>query len=361
MASTDVVEIGGLITYQGNGFTALDGTIIETIDRDDIMPDHKQYMSIMDITEEATINPSQQYAAKAAPRSMQNRLETGAPASAIPLFTPKKGIATVEIGASYSMSKKFTEWAKKANNIEGAPGEMESELLKVAEFTRDLALAYDSRTAEEMVKVLANGFSGGTLTPKGKNLFDTHTYGVTGSGNSGTFVNFTNGAITFTSSAADILAGTTRLQALINQLKGVRDENGKFVKRATVYKLLVSRANEVFWRQVLNDNSQFSGQGSNANQENQFNFKGNLVKLEVLDLLGQPDYAGTTIGTANMIFVINSDLMRQTKALKLFRVYPLTIESWENKSTKVITVDGIGDIGVDHYGAELAVAGSTCA
>lgn len=365
MATTDLVVAGGLVTYQGSGFPTLDGTIVETFNRDDIMPDHKQYMASMDYSDTPLLNPSQTFSAKAAPNSMGNVLETGIAPLADTIFTPKKGIYQVEIASKYARSLLFTKWARQAKTLQGAPDAIQAELLDVATETRDLALAYDSRYAEEMVKLWTKGFSvttpngPGSATPKGKALFDTHTYGVTGSLVSGTFLNFTNGAITFTSSAADILAGTTRLQALINQLKGVRDENGKFIKQGGLYKLYCSRVNEVFWTQVLNDGSTFSGQGTNAMQQNQFLFKGNKVELVVLDLLGQPDYAGVTIGTTAMIFVTNSVQLKQSKSIKTYRLYPLTIESWENKDTKVLTTDGRAAIGVDHYGAELYIAGST--
>jgi hypothetical protein len=68
----------------------------------------------------------------------------------------------------------------------------------------------------------------------------------------------------------------------------------------------------VFWKQVLNDNSKFSGQGSNAMQENQFLFAGNKVELVVLDLLGQPGYDGVNIGTTDMIFVTNKTQLTRT-------------------------------------------------
>ena len=127
------------------------------------------------------------------------------------------------------------------------------------------------------------------------------------------------------------------------------------------YKLYCSRVREVFWRAVLNNSSKFSGQGANAMKENQFLFAGNIVELVVLDLLGQPDYAGTTIGTTDYIFVTNSGSLKQSKSIKTYRLYPLTIESWVNMDTKVLTTDARAAIGVDHYGAELYIAGSTCA
>lgn len=342
MASTDLVVAGGLVTYQGSGFPTLDGTIIETFNRDDVMPEHKQYMSIMDYSDTTLLNPSQTFAAKAAPTGMGNVLETGLAENADMIFTPKKGVYQVEIARKYSRSFLFTKWARQAKTLQGAPDSIQAELLDVASETRDLALAYDTRYAEEMVKLWTLGFavttaSGpGSATPKGKALFDTHTYGVTGGLISGTFLNYTNGAITFTSSAADILAGTTRLQALINQLKTARDENGKYVKQAGPYKVYCSRVNEVFWKQVLNNESKFSGQGTNAMQENQFLFAGNIVQLVVLDLLGQPGYDGVNIGTTAMIFVTNSGALKQSKSMKTYKLYPLTITSWDNMDTDVL-------------------------
>jgi hypothetical protein len=363
MASTDLVSTGGFITYQGSGFQLLDDTIVETLNQSTLMQNYKDYSSKLDVTQEKLLNPNQTFTAKAPPKSMDDVLETGVAKTAEQIFTPKKGVTQVLVANKYERSDYFTEWAKVAKNIEGSPDAIQAELALSGSEVLDLTTAYDQRWAEHLIKVYTNGFSGGggTLTPKGKNLFDTHTYGVTGSLVSGTFTNFTNGALTFTSSAADILAGTTRLQTLINQLKSAKYENGRLVPQVGPYRLYCSRVNSVFWKQVLNDNSQFSGQGSNANQENQFNFKGNIVELVVLDLLGTPDYNGNLIGTANYIFVTNSGSLKAAKAFKSFMLKPLTIESWKNMDTKVYNTEGRAIFGADHYGLELYVAGSTCA
>lgn len=367
MASTDLVVAWGLVTYVGSWFPTLDGTIIETLNRDDIMPEHKSYMSALDIKDTPLLNPSQTFASKAAPKAMWNVLETGIAPQAEMIFTPKKWIYQVEIAAKYSRSKLFTQWARNAQTLKGAPDSIQAELLDVASETRDLALAYDVRFAEEMVKVLAKGFSitaanwPGSATPKWKALFDTHTYGVPGSSVYGTYTNYTNGAFTFDpNNTTDLSNGTTRLQTLINQLKIVKDENGKYIRQVWPYKLYCSRIREVFWRSVLNNGSKFSGQGNNAMKENQFLFDGNIVEIVVIDLLGQVDYNGDTIGTTDYIFVTNSGALKQSGAFKAYRLYPLTIESWTNMDTKVLTTDGRGAIGTDHYGLELFVAGSTC-
>ena len=362
MAATDVIGLGGLVTYQGSGFATLDGTIIETFNRDDIMPEHKQYMALMDFTDTALLSPNQTAAAKSAPKAMGNLTETGIPASAEFAFTPKKGFAQQEIGAKYSRSRLFTKWARQAKTLQGAPDAIQAELADVSSEMRDLALAYDIRYAEELVKVFANGFSGGSLTPKGKNLFDTHTWGVTGSAFTGTFANFTNGAITFDpNNSTDLSNGAARVQALIDQLKQAKDENGKLVKQMGPYKLYCSRVREVFWKAVLNNHSKFSGQGSNAMKENQFIFDGNIVEIVVLDLLGQVDYNNATIGGGNYIFITNSGALKASKSLKTYRLYPLTIDSWENMETGVLTTKGVGIVGADHFGCELFIAGSTCA
>jgi hypothetical protein len=362
MATTDLILGGGLVTYQGSGLSLLDGTIVETFNRDDIMPDHKQYAALLGFVNHNLISPTQGIAGKSAPKGMDDVEENGTPKSSQQIFTPKKVPQTFEVANKYSTSYKFRKWAEIAQNLQGADGEMLSELANVGEFARDLALAYDIRLAETMVKVFSKGFSGGTLTPKGKNLFDTHTWGVTGSANSGTWANFTNGAITFDpANSTDITNGTTRLQTLINQLKTARDENGKYIKQEGPYNLFVSRANEVFWKAVLNNSSKFSGQGSNAMKENQFLFSGNIVEIKVIDLLGQPDHASTTIGTANYIFVTNSGTLAKSKALKYYSVYPLTIRTEQNKDTWGFDTVGRADIGADHFAAENYIVGSTCA
>lgn len=367
MASTDTIVAGGLVTVTGSAFPLLDSTIIETFNRDDILPEHKQYKALMGFVESPILSINQTFAAKSAPKGMDDVLETGLAKVLDKTFTPKKGIYQNEVADAFKRSKLFTAFARNAKTLQGAPDGVPAELLMVQEDVRDLSYAYDIRYAEDLVKVWANGFSitadkgPGSATPKGKALFDTHTYGKTGDLISGTFVNFTNGSLTFTSSAADILAGTTRLQTLINQLKQTRDENGKYVRQSGPYKLYVSRIREVFWKNVLNNASNFSGQGTNAMQENQFLFDGNIVEIVVLDLLGQPDHNGVVIGTTDYIFVTNSGELMKSKAFKSYSIYPLTFDTWYAMDTKVLTTDARAVFGVDHFGAELFIAGSTCA
>ena len=275
MSSTSIVTAGGLVTVEGSGFPLLDTTIIQTLNRDDIMPDMKYYKGAMDFTETPILSINEAFAAKSAPKPMSNVLETGIAQEAEKIFTPKKGIYQQEIAQSYSRSKLFTAYAKNAKTLQGAPTGVEAELLLVADDTRDLSLSYDLRYAEDMVKVWANGFSitspagPGSATPKGLPLFyASHTYGNVGDLISGTFSNVENGAINDSlfdpNNVTTLAAGTARLQDLINLLKQAKDENGKFIRQVGVYKLYVSRIREVFWKAVLNNASKFSGQGANS-------------------------------------------------------------------------------------------------
>jgi hypothetical protein len=68
--ATELTNVNGLVTYAGSGFPTLDTLIVKTIDRDDILPDHKQYMSSMGFIETPILSTDQKFAAKAAPRGM---------------------------------------------------------------------------------------------------------------------------------------------------------------------------------------------------------------------------------------------------------------------------------------------------
>jgi len=361
MAATDLVTLDNTLTFEGSGRAVLDSLIIETIDRNDIMEDHKQYISMFNYTDTTLISPDQKFSTKSAGKGLQDLKETGLKAQRDFTFGPKKGIYQKEIGEKFSSSYLFTQWTRNAKTIAGAPDNIQAEMTDVSSQTMDLVKGYDIRYAEEMLKVLTLGFAittaegPGSPTAKGLSLFSaSHTYGISGQPGAGTFSNLVTGP-----SYTNVALGTTQLQAAIDLHKKVRDENGKKIQqpRNEAYKLYCSRVREVFWKQVLNDNSNFSGQGTNANTLNQFNFKGNLVEIVVVDLLGDADYAGNTIGSDDYWFVGNPTLLRKTKALRTYRLYSPRIKTWENDETDEINTSIRAVIGCDHYGAEYGIVG----
>lgn len=361
MAATDLVTLDNTITFEGSGRAVLDGFIIETADRNEIMEDHKQYISMLDFTDTTLISPDQKFSTKSAGKGLNDLTETGLKAQRDFTFGPKKGVYQKEIGEKFSMSYLFTQWSRKAKAIAGAPDSIQAELTDMAHQTTDLIKGYDIRYAEEMLKVLTLGFAittaegPGSPTAKGLALFSaSQTYGIAGQPGAGTFSNLLTGP-----SYTSIAIGTTQLQAAIDLQKKIRDENGKKIiqPRNSAYKLVCSRVREVFWKQVLNASSQYSGQGANANQVNQFNFQGNLVEIVVVDLLGDADYNGNTIGADDNWFLLNPTLLKKTKALRTYKLYTPRIKSWENDETDEMNVSIRAVIGCDHYGAEYGIIG----
>lgn len=355
MATTDLVTLDNTITYEGSGRSTLDGLIVSSIDRLDIMPDYKKYMSLLDYTDTTLISPDQKFGTASAGEALGNITETGIKNQHDFTFWPKKGVYQVEIWGKFTMSYLFSQWARKATNLKGATESIQAQQADVARQTRMLVNGYDKRYANEMVKLLTKGYSitasewPGSATPKGLSLFNAnHTYVW------GTFSNLLTGAA-YTS----IAVGTTQLQAGIDLLKQTRDENGEFIEEAEVYRLLVSRAKYVFWKQVLNDNSNFSGQGTNANQLNQFNFKWNIVELVKVDRIWQLDENKIQIGTPEMFFIVNSDYIKKAQALKTYRLYSPRIKTWENDETDEFNTSIRAIVWVDHVWAELWIVGST--
>lgn len=359
----NVITLDNTITFEGSGRTTLDGLIIETINRDDIMPDYKQYTSLLNYTEAPLLNPDQTFAAKSAPKSMDNVTETGLKKQANFLFQPKKGVYQQEVGQVFTMSYYYAQWIRQGQNIKNAPSDIQAKLTDVAEQTRDLVLAYDMRRAEELVKVIAKGFSvtaanwPGSATPKWNPLYyASQPYGDASIGITGTFSNIVTGA-TYT----DTATGIAQLQDALDKIKATRDDNGKFIREPKEgYFLYVSRTRMPFWSKVLNVgsnwvNSNFSGQGTNANQNNQFNFQGNTVTLVQLDLLGQPDYTGTAIGSADNAFLMNREYIKQTKALRTYNLYAPKVKNYDNNETDEISTSFRWVFGMDHYGAELGI------
>lgn len=358
MSTSDIVLNNGL-TFEGKAGTTLDSLILETVDFDNIMPDFKKYSALLGYTETPLLNPSQTFAAKSAPVGMSNVSETGLKKQMDFKFKPKKGVYQQEVGGVFTISYLMTQWIRKVAKLQDAPAEVQAHLIDVAEQTRDLIMSYDIRKAEDLVKVLTAGFSvtasngPGSATPKGNPLFyASQPYGVTGTAISGTFSNTVTGAV-----YTNVATGTAQLQAALDLIKATKDDNGKFIREPNMYKLFVSRTRLVFWKQVLNNGSQFSGQGTNAMQENQFLFDGNKIEIVQLDLLGQPDYNGTVIGSADNAFLMNPEYIQQTKALRAYNVYAPKVKTYDNDETDEMSTSFRGIFGMDHYGAELGIVG----
>lgn len=351
--AVDLIRLNNEILFEGSGREVLDGTVTETINQTNFVEDHKMYGAKLDYSDTTLLNPDQKFSSKNPNGGLRGITEKGIKPQREFTFWPKKGMSQREVWEKFSMSYLMTQWTRKATNLQGAPDAIMAELADVAEQSRDLVNGYDITFAEEKVKVLTLGF--GVTTAEwpwsasardGLSLFNAAHELRDG----GTFSNIVTGAL-----YTDIATGTTQLQAMIDLLKTVKMDNNKKIKQPKAYKLYCSRARSVFWKQVLNDNSEYSGQGENANELNQFNFKGNLVELVILDLLGDADVDGNIIGTDDMVFLSNPMYVNEAKALRCANLYEPRLKVWENDETDVMNTSIRAIIGAGHYDAEFGI------
>lgn len=359
--AVDLVTLDNGILFEGSGREVLDGLVTETIRQDNMMEDHKMYGQLLDFTDTTLLNPDQKFSSRTPNAGLKGITETGIKSQRDFKFGPKKGISQREVGEKFSMSYLMTQWARNATNLEGAPDAIQAELVDVAEQARDLVRGYDITYAEEKVKLLTLGFGitaaegpGSACARDGKALFAADHEYLDSAGATKTQPNLITGA-----HYTDVATGVAKLQEHIDALKAMKFDNGKKIRQGSKYKLYCSRVRSTFWKQVLNDNSEYSGQGSNANQLNQFNFKWNIVELVVLDLLGDADVDGNLIGTDDMIFVSNADMVREAKAFRSAMLYAPRIKNYENDETDVISTSIRAIIGTGHYDAEFYVTGAT--
>ena len=71
------VVLSNGITYQGAGYATLDGYIVETIDRNDLTENHKQYASKLVYTDTTLLNADQKFSTKIAGKALGDVSETG--------------------------------------------------------------------------------------------------------------------------------------------------------------------------------------------------------------------------------------------------------------------------------------------
>jgi len=356
--AVDLVKLDNWILFEGSGRETLDGLITETIRQDDMMEDHKMYGQMLDYTDTTLLNPDQKFSSRTPNGGLKGITETGIKTQRDFTFGPKKGISQREIGEKFTMSYLMSQWARKATNLAGAPDAIQAELVDTAEQARDLVTGYDITYAEEQVKLYTLGFAvttaegpGSACARDGLPLFSAVHELKDGS----TFSNLVTG-----DAYADIATGTAKLQEAIDASKVIKFDNGKKVESPKeAYKLYCSRVKSVFWKQVLNDGSEYSGQGTNANQENQFNFKGNLVKLVVLDLLGDLDVDGNVIGNDEMTFLSNPTYIKKARAIRKANLYAPRVKNYENDETDVMSTSIRAIIGTGHFDAEFGVIGMT--
>lgn len=270
----------------------------------------------------------------------------------------QKGYTLKTFAGQHKITKVFKKWIENGAQINGADSSVKAELMKlkdaVVRLTQGRILTMNALVA----KTLANGFSvttaygPGSASPDGVALFSgSHVIKKTG----GTYSN--------TMTAA--LAASSLQDAIDKHKLDLRSGNGYRIKTPDVFTLLVPRALETTARVILNSNGDqagvYAGTANNANLLNVFSFQGNKVRLVVVDMIGQPDSDGSTIGGANadtMWFLLNAELAMQVKAFRLFTLWDNEVTMYENEATSSTFVKLDSHFMAEHFNPEVIV-GST--
>jgi len=355
----NITTIDNWITFEGSGRELFDSLVTETIKQSDLLEDHKQYKSLLDYTDTTLLSPDQKFSSRTPNGWLKGISETWVKSQRDFTFWPKKELNQREVWEKFTNSYLFTQWSRNAQTLKGAPDMIQAEFVNSAEQARDLMMAYDITYAEEMVKVPALGFAitasewpGSACARDGLALFSASHLLKNGT----TFSNIYSSTIYYSS----VASGQTALQTMLNQLKGMKFDNGKKIKQPKwePYKLYCSRVRETYWLEVINNGSDKAGTGNNSAKENTFSFRNNLVQVVVLDLLGDTDSEWNTIGTDNMIFLSNPMAIRKMKSLRCASLYSPRIKTWENDETEELNTSIRAIVWASHFDLEFAMVGS---
>jgi hypothetical protein len=193
--------------------------------------------------------------------------------------------------------------------------------------------------------VTTNAFGFGSASPDTRALIATnHIVKKTGA----TWSNRAAPSAVLTS--ANLLLG---IAAFKNTIK---TSNGYSMRTADMYTLLVPRALETTARVILNSSGDqaglWAGTGSNSTLMNVFSFQGSRIELVVLDMLGEPDELGATIGLNTMWFLMDKAYALKYKAFRIFNLWNNEVSNYYDDKTKSYFVDLTTGYGVDHYQPE---------
>ena len=262
----------------------------------------------------------------------------------------EKGFRVKLYARKMVVSKLLSKWIMKNETLSSADNSVQSEITKLMEDVAFLADGAKLTLNNEGIGVLADGFvatsayGAGSASPDGVALFSaSHVVKK----DSSTYSNLSTGALT-----------ATTLEAAIQLHKvTIKMGNGRRVRTANVYKLLVPRALETAARKILVAGGQLAGSYDPTNMTI-FDFQGSKVELIVSDVLGQTDDNGGLVGTDTNWFLINSELARQIKAFRVFELYGQEVTTWYDDDTGNFYVKLDMAFWVDHYQPEC-ITGST--
>ena len=84
-----------------------------------------------------------------------------------------------------------------------------------------------------------------------------------------------------------------------------------------------------------------------------------MVKVVVIDLLWDTDSEGNVIGTTDMFFVANMEMVKKLQGLRCANLYAPRMKTWENDETDELNTSIRAIVWADHFDLEFACVGST--
>lgn len=354
---SDIVFNNG-INIAGGGNTALNGLITDIVSEMDLQLEYGDLRDSMKITETRALSQDQKFQGYAGAFEIDPIVENGIKPEGERLILPSKGFQIQEYGQKYTTSFLMSQWLQKSETLQGADSSVKAEWQTLYNNAKYLLKGAMLQRNINMVNLWYKGFSissaygPGSATPKGQPLFSA-AHPVR------------NGALTFRNilTTPNQALSVASLQDALNIIKTeVKLENGYKVKPPMQgYTLYVGMDLAVTARQILNEYGtliQYSGVGTNANQANQFAFKGNKVTIKEVPLFGDLDKNGQQIGLESMWFLVNEEMMGMSRAQRFVTLYDMIIKNYPNNETDAYIMDIRDAFTVDHYGAEAYIVGS---
>lgn len=255
-----------------------------------------------------------------------------------------------------SEAKKWIEAAQKDNNI---PQALRQDIANSLNKAEDRLYAISIAENEYLTKIITKGFDApsatfwpGSPVYDGKRLFDK-THAIIGTGGTQSNVVTKNDGTPDATKYGKL--NFTNLLAAVDQIRMMKDGNGVRIRRADMYTLVVSPAQEKLATDILSNENGFmpytytGADAGNGNYDNVFTRGGFKVKLVVLDTIGQPDTEdpSAVVGSDTMWFVVNTEYNSVRKAMRKLTLGGLTPDMFEDEHTRAVwlTVE-------KHFGAQ---------
>lgn len=357
------VEFKNMVSIQGGGNEVLNGLIGDLFDQDDISAQYNtDLMAKLGLTYTRPLNIDETFDVMVGMGDL-DEVNEGEDLPTIDVSKGKgKGFQLKTFGGQFPVTKQFMKWAEASQTLEGADSSVKKEWSRLAQNIKGLDRSKIKTKNKLFAELLVNSrksdqaFWPGSLTPYGQPLISaSHPY-LNGT------MTFSNYAGDLALSAADATAiATSRgyIKTALNKIKNdLRLQNGDYVEEPSEYEIHVPRALVTTVREILNDGSKFSGEGSNANTLNVFAFEGSRLKIVQNDTIGSYDKRGNMIGTTTMWFIYNREGAMKAQAARYIELYNAEIDVYKNDSNKNHYVSIDMSCTVDHYGLETFIVGA---